>query len=111
MPVSCGAVDTCTGPERGFGLGFGSSSWSCASSTPLSSGLSAQLANWFVGISTQTTLPFFTFLSTGLLNMFIPSGGGQRAVPGSIMIPAALDLHASTAKTAMTVAWGMPGPT
>src|SRR5690625_836335 len=72
----------------------------------VSSGLSEQLANWFVQISNDVTLPFFTFISAGVLNMFIPSGGGQWAVQGPIMIPAAAALDVSTAKTAMAVAWG-----
>lgn len=70
------------------------------------SGLSEQLSLWFVSISTAETLPLWTFLSAGLLNMFIPSGGGQWAVQGPIMIPAALELGADMAKTAMAVAWG-----
>lgn len=72
----------------------------------VSSGLSDDLAHWFVHISNDVTLPFFTFISAGILNFFIPSGGGQWAVQGPIMVPAALDLHVSTAKTAMAVAWG-----
>src|SRR5699024_3349636 len=72
----------------------------------VSSGLSEQLANWFVQISNDVTLPFFTFISAGVLNMFIPCGGGQWAVQGPIMIPAAAALDVSTAKTAMAVAWG-----
>ncbi|HEX7066242.1 MAG TPA: short-chain fatty acid transporter [Bacillales bacterium] len=72
----------------------------------VASGLSEQLSSWFVQISTDATLPFFTFLSAGILNMFVPSGGGQWAVQGPIMIPAAIDLNVSTAKTAMAVAWG-----
>ncbi|HEU5138535.1 MAG TPA: short-chain fatty acid transporter [Bacillales bacterium] len=72
----------------------------------VASGLSEQLSSWFVQISTDATLPFFTFLSAGILNIFVPSGGGQWAVQGPIMIPAAIDLNVSTAKTAMAVAWG-----
>ncbi|HET7579862.1 MAG TPA: short-chain fatty acid transporter [Bacillales bacterium] len=72
----------------------------------VSSGLSKELSLWFVHISNDFTLPFFTFLSAGILNMFVPSGGGQWAVQGPIMIPAAIDLNVSTAKTAMAVAWG-----
>jgi short-chain fatty acids transporter len=72
----------------------------------VSSGLSDDLAGWFAHISNDVTLPFFTFISAGILNFFIPSGGGQWAVQGPIMIPAALDLHVPTAKTAMAVAWG-----
>lgn len=70
------------------------------------SGLSEQLSLWFVSISSAETFPLWTFLSAGLLNMFIPSGGGQWAVQGPIMVPAALELGADMAKTAMAVAWG-----
>ncbi|WP_413376600.1 short-chain fatty acid transporter [Alkalihalobacillus sp. 1P02AB] len=70
------------------------------------SGLSAQIATWFVNISTETTLPILTFISAGIINFFVPSGGGQWAVQGPIMIPAALELGADTAKIAMAVAWG-----
>lgn len=70
------------------------------------SGLAAIISNWFVSISNPTTFPLFTFLSAGLVNLFVPSGGGQWAVQAPIMIPAGLDLGVSTAKTAMSVAWG-----
>ncbi|KQL56370.1 MULTISPECIES: short-chain fatty acid transporter [Bacillaceae] len=72
----------------------------------VASGLSDTIALWFVQISTETTLPFLTFISAGLINMFIPSGGGQWAVQGPIMIPAAIELGADTARVAMAVAWG-----
>jgi short-chain fatty acids transporter len=70
------------------------------------SGLSAAISNWFVSFSTDYTLPLFSFISGGIVNFFIPSGGGQWAVQGPIMIEAALDLGSDTAKTAMAVAWG-----
>lgn len=70
------------------------------------SGLAAIISNWFVNISTPLTFPLFTFLSAGLVNLFVPSGGGQWAVQAPIMIPAGIDLGVSTAKTAMAVAWG-----
>lgn len=70
------------------------------------SGLAAIISNWFVAISTQLTFPLFTFLSAGLVNLFVPSGGGQWAVQAPIMIPAGLDLGVDTAKTAMAIAWG-----
>ncbi|WP_188454306.1 short-chain fatty acid transporter [Virgibacillus oceani] len=72
----------------------------------VTSGLSEQMSLWFVSISTEFTLPWFTFISAGLVNFFVPSGGGQWAVQGPIMIPAALEIGADTAKTAMAVAWG-----
>lgn len=70
------------------------------------SGLSEQMSLWFVHISNATTLPLFTFISAGIINFFVPSGGGQWAVQGPIMVPAALEIGADTAKTAMAVAWG-----
>ncbi|MFS0785798.1 short-chain fatty acid transporter [Shouchella sp. 1P09AA] len=72
----------------------------------VASGLSDQIALWFVEISTEQTLPFLTFISAGIINFFVPSGGGQWAVQGPIMIPAAIELGADTARVAMAVAWG-----
>ncbi|TMN21424.1 short-chain fatty acid transporter [Lentibacillus cibarius] len=72
----------------------------------VASGLSQSMSEWFVSISNDVTLPLFTFLSAGIVNFFVPSGGGQWAVQGPIMIPAALEIGADTAKTAMAVAWG-----
>jgi len=70
------------------------------------SGLAAIISQWFVNISTPLTYPLFTFLSAGIVNLFVPSGGGQWAVQAPIMVPAGIDLGVSTAKTAMAVAWG-----
>jgi len=72
----------------------------------IASGLAATISGWFVSISNETTLPFFTFLSAGLVNIFVPSGGGQWAVQGPIMVPASIELGVPLAKTAMAVAWG-----
>ncbi|WP_427337902.1 TIGR00366 family protein [Caloranaerobacter sp. DY30410] len=68
--------------------------------------LGGVMSNWFVNISNQTTFPFFTFLSAGLVNFFVPSGGGQWAVQAPIMIPAGAKLGVPVAKTAMAIAWG-----
>ncbi len=70
------------------------------------SGLSDQMSLWFINISTEFTYPLFTFISAGLVNFFVPSGGGQWAVQGPIMIPAGMELGVDNAKTAMAVAWG-----
>src|SRR5699024_2151318 len=72
----------------------------------VASGLSEQMSLWFIGISNEFTYPLFTFLSAGLVNFFVPSGGGQWAVQGPIMIPAGIEIGVDTAKTAMAVAWG-----
>jgi short-chain fatty acids transporter len=70
------------------------------------SGVAAIMSQWFVSISNPTTLPLFTFLSAGLVNLFVPSGGGQWAVQAPVMIPASIELGVPVAKTAMAVAWG-----
>lgn len=72
----------------------------------VASGLSDQMSQWFIGISTEFTFPLFTFLSAGLVNFFVPSGGGQWAVQGPIMIEAGMQLGVDNAKTVMAVAWG-----
>ena len=70
------------------------------------SGLAATLSEWFVAISTAQTLPFWSFISAGIINIFIPSGGGQWAVQAPIMLPAAQALNADIPKVIMGVAWG-----
>ncbi len=72
----------------------------------VNSGLAAIMSNWFVSISTPTTFPLFSYLSAGLVNLFVPSGGGQWAVQAPIMLPAGQALGVPVAKTAMAIAWG-----
>ena len=72
----------------------------------INSGLAVTLSQGFVTISNQTTFPFFTYISAGILNFFIPSGGGQWAVQGPIMMPAAKILDVPYSTTAMSIAWG-----
>ncbi|WP_423802541.1 short-chain fatty acid transporter [Neobacillus sp. SAB-20_R2A] len=70
------------------------------------SGLALWISDLFTDISTSNTLPLFTFWAAGLLNMFIPSGGGQWAVQAPMIIPAALEMGVEPAKVVMAVAWG-----
>ena len=72
----------------------------------IGSGMVAVLSNAFVSISTPHTFPLFTFLSAGLVNIFIPSGGGQWAIQGPIMMEAAQKLGADIPQTIMAFAWG-----
>ena len=70
------------------------------------SGLARMVVEFFVSISNAETLPLFGFLSGGLLNLFIPSGGGQWAVQGPIMMAAAQEICADLPRVAMSVALG-----
>lgn len=72
----------------------------------VASGLSESMSLWFISISNEFTYPLFAFISAGIVNFFVPSGGGQWAVQGPIMVPAGIEIGVDTAKTAMAVAWG-----
>ena len=69
-------------------------------------GLAAVLSKIFISFSTQHTLPFFTYLTSLVITLFVPSGGGHWAVQGPFAIPAAVKLHSSLAGTTMAVAMG-----
>ena len=71
-----------------------------------SSGMVTQISDFFVSISTATTLPIFTFFSAGLVNIFVPSGGGQWVVQGPIVIESALKLGVPLNKAVMALAYG-----
>lgn len=70
------------------------------------SGLADKISDVFVSLSTAQTLPLWTFLSGGIVNFFVPSGGGQWVVQGPIILKAARDLNADPAKVSMALAWG-----
>ncbi|QEL09869.1 short-chain fatty acid transporter [Kushneria phosphatilytica] len=70
------------------------------------SGLAESMSQWFVSIASANSLPFWSFISAGIVNLFVPSGGGQWAVQAPVMIPAAQQLGADIAHVAMGVAWG-----
>jgi short-chain fatty acids transporter len=69
-------------------------------------GLAGVIAQWFVAFSTAATLPFWSYVSSIIISLFVPSGGGHWAVQGPFAVPAAVKLHASLPATAMAVAVG-----
>ena len=69
-------------------------------------GLINVLAEKISSIATADTLGFYSFLSGGLVNMFIPSGGGQWAVQGPVMIEAANYLNVKPYVIVLGVAYG-----
>ena len=69
-------------------------------------GLIKILADGIASVATSETLGFFSFLSGGLVNMFIPSGGGQWAVQGPVMIQAAETLNVEPYVIVLGVAYG-----
>lgn len=70
------------------------------------SGLGGIITNWFVDIATRETFPLLAFLSSGLINFAVPSGGGHWVVQGPFVMPAAQALGADLGKSAMAIAYG-----
>lgn len=68
--------------------------------------LAGQISEACVAISNEKTFPMLTFLSAGIVNVFVPSGGGQWAVQAPIMLPAGLQLGVDPSVTGMSIAYG-----
>ncbi len=69
-------------------------------------GLSEHIAHAFVAASSARTLPFFTYLASIVTKSFVPSGAGEWAVEGPVMLKAAQALGVSYGKVTMGVAYG-----
>lgn len=69
------------------------------------SGLAAKLTMIITAAGPKLLVPL-TFLTAGLLNLFIPSGGGQWAVQGPIIMQAALATGAEPGSVLMAMAYG-----
>lgn len=69
-------------------------------------GLTQDLTQFLVSHFSQNLAPIFTFLSAGLVNIFVPSGGGQWAIQGKIVIESALTLEIPLNKMIMAFCYG-----
>lgn len=69
-------------------------------------GLIELISDFFIQVSTKETLPIYTFFSAGLVNIFVPSGGGQWALQGPIILEAALALNIPLSKIILALAYG-----
>ena len=70
------------------------------------SGLIGVFSAFCVNISTPETFGVLAMLASGIVNFFVPSGGGQFAVQGPIMLDAATQLGVNPAVAIMAVAYG-----
>lgn len=70
------------------------------------SGIIALVSNWVAENATAQTLPLFTFLSAGLVNLFVPSGGGQWGVQGPVVVETALQLGSPIGANVIALAYG-----
>jgi short-chain fatty acids transporter len=70
------------------------------------SGLAGVITKWFVDIANVHTFPLLAFLSSGVINFAVPSGGGHWVVQAPFVMPAAKALGADLGKSAMAIAYG-----
>jgi short-chain fatty acids transporter len=68
------------------------------------SGLAVMMAGGMVAIASPTTFPVMAWLASGIVNLFVPSGGGEWAVLGETMIRASQALDVPIGK--MIIAYG-----
>ena len=73
---------------------------------PEGSTLAGVISMGIVSVATVYTFPLFTFISAALVNLFVPSAGGQWAVQAPVMFPAAQALGADYAITTTAITWG-----
>lgn len=70
------------------------------------SGMGHEIAGLFVRMADSNTLPFFAYMASIVTKLFIPSGGGEWAVEGPVMLLAAKQLGAPVGLTTMGIAYG-----
>jgi short-chain fatty acids transporter len=69
-------------------------------------GMVSEISAFFVSISNPYTYPIFTFISAGLVNILVPSGGGQWMVQGPIIIETAQEMNLPLGKSILAMAYG-----
>ncbi|MBT8339847.1 MAG: short-chain fatty acid transporter [Desulfatitalea sp.] len=70
------------------------------------SGLSKVIAAWLISISSPTTFPWFVFLSSSIVNIFVPSNGGEWLVIGGPLIQASKEFGYPMGKLIMAFTYG-----
>ena len=65
-------------------------------------GLAKAIALWIAGAATVGSFPFISFVIGSVVNMFVPSGGGEWAVVGPTIVEAAKQLGANMSPEMLT---------
>ena len=71
-----------------------------------STGIIQDLSQFFQYVSSEFTYPIYTFFSAGLINFFVPSGGGQWYIQGPLIIQSALEMGIPLDKSILALAYG-----
>jgi len=69
-------------------------------------GLITWISEAMVDLATKDTFPVLAFFSAGVVNLMVPSGGGQWAVQGDILLNAGDALGVPAGTTVMAFAYG-----
>jgi len=70
------------------------------------SGMIEKLSSAMASMASAGTFPLLTFLSAGIVNLFVPSGGGQWALQSDVLLTSAAALDLESAPTVMAFAYG-----
>ena len=70
------------------------------------SGLAGAIADGLIDLSTGSTFPIFAWLTAAVVNLFVPSGGGEWIVLGPSVLEAAQSLGVEPAHATMAYAVG-----
>lgn len=70
------------------------------------SGMIARLSAAMVDVASPATFPVLTFLSAGIVNFFVPSGGGQWALQSDVLLSTADALEHARGATVMAFSYG-----
>ena len=70
------------------------------------SGMIERLSTAMVSAGSETTFPLLTFLSAGIVNFFVPSGGGQWALQSDVLLTSAATLGLDQGRTVMAFSFG-----
>ena len=71
-----------------------------------SSGLINDFSRFMGEVANETTAPIFTLISAAIVNVFVPSGGGQWGIQGPIALQTGAEVGVEPAKMIMAVAYG-----
>jgi len=70
------------------------------------SGLAESIARWFTSVATPRTFPIIIYWYSGLLSLFIPSGGSKWAIEAPYVMAAAKALSVPAPHAILAYAWG-----
>jgi len=69
-------------------------------------GTATVIAKWFASFATPATWPFIVFLTAAIVNIFVPSGGGEWMVLAPAILPATKMLGVEYGRVIMAYAYG-----